>query len=223
MGFKVRLKPEGRGKYLAIGIIMAVIGALMLFFSLRDGWYGGEVVTLYTFLNAALFLCAAMMIWIWRDMKKRGIEQRGDAVPQRYVFLVVGFLFSAVFGAFLAAYITLGFEPPPVPAAIALWSSVAIFGMTGPLLLVLFFRHRAGGLPEEEIEKREMNIGAVVGAAVAIVTILGLIAAGIGLLVFSSGGTETVMGIAFVAGPIVIGGFIALVYLASRRRGAGGR
>jgi hypothetical protein len=221
----MRMQISGPVKYLIIGLCFMAFAVAGIFQAVAAGLRNGQLA-LSSFAAAGLFLFGVILVWVYCDGSRRGENLGQCAVPLRYNFLVTGYLFFFAGALFLALALS---APDLFSTEIQMRIAFGVLGgpfiLIGGMLLFFFFKHRfldrvsgAGGMSEAAIENKESNIGVIVGAATAGLTLLGLVVAGPLVMILDP--SKFWLGFGLTAGGIGVTGLFAVIFVLTRTPGA---
>jgi hypothetical protein len=171
---------HGRLKYLVIGGLFIVVSAIAGIEIVKTGQ-----IRLLSF-SAGLFVFGIVILYVWTDLGKAGKDPGISQVPRRYMGLIGGYLFFYVGLVFILVTVFFGSQMGTLPEMVYVFRGLGIVCLfIGLPLLISYFRFRLSGISPKEIEIREKRLFTLIGAVVAICTILGGFAAGILVAVYT--------------------------------------
>lgn len=205
----MREQQEGPRKYLLAGCLFMVVPIFMAVLSYVRGASLDELLR-FSPLLLVVFCLGAVLLFVFRDMMARGHNQPTNSMPQRYVGIVVSYLFAS-FGALLvympywAEYLV---STPPKWVAGALIGTGLLFMAIGIPLLVLVFYNKLSKVDPELGHRRMARLQAFTGFAVGILVLVSGFVGGILTWIFIEGP----IGPIFTFGYLGVAGFFYGVY-----------
>lgn len=167
---------RGPAKFLLSGLLFTTFGGVFMHLLLKSG----EALTpVILALPVIILLFGLVLFGIWIDMIRKNISADSNEIPAGHVFLVTGYLFSAIGGLMCAAELYSGFLPQePVLKAVYFFSCL-IFLIPGLFMLGVFILGRAVIRDAQRIQALEKKAGSIIGASVGGLVLLAMFIAGI--------------------------------------------
>lgn len=184
----------------------ALTGLLFLGFSLfivnvlfRGQWNSNDLFWGW-YLVVATGVMACIQFYLLFDSWRYNDPAYSHRVPQRYAFLVTGYLFLLAGVTMTLVQLRHPFLPDIGSARFAYWFGTMIFLLPG---IFMFFSYIYRRLPwnrdRQLAEIKELNLSGLIGVLVGVSTLAGMLVAGIWVLITGENETMTIIGTVFTS------------------------
>ena len=204
----IQIRIRGHLSYIISGLLFVVV-SLVIAREALDAERQFRIIGLV--LSTGLSGMGLILLWVGYNMRKMKIEPRNDSVPGKYVFLIFGYLFACI-GIIISLT---GIILTQGEMFFVLTGTGIFFTLIGLPALFFYFKHRLSNITKKEIERKEHDIGAIIGIIVAVLTLASMLVAGVLVMIFDP--ANMILGLIFTATPVLFAAGFGLIWRIVRK------
>ncbi len=195
----IEFQIKGSLRY-GITAIMFLSFSLFILYVVHRGQWNSNDLFWGWYLAAVTGGMGLIQLYIFIDSRRYNDPDFSQRVPQRYAFLVTGYLFLVAGVSMSLVQVLYSFLPDIGSVRFAYWFGTMIFIFPGTFMFFSYIYRRLTWKHDRQLaQEKEINYSGLIGTIVAIFTLTGMLIAGIWVLITGENNTMTIIGLVFTA------------------------